>query len=111
MAFEFSFGHFVAGHSWSRLFQDYNLFAGRLWVLVLLWLTLAPYLFYWRKNSNQNASDPRQIILFGSQARGSAKFVILKMNILLTFTGFHDPYALGLMGGEEVPGPVLSLRG
>ena len=46
VAFEFSFGHFVAGHSWSRLFQDYNLFAGRLWVLVLLWLTLAPYLFY-----------------------------------------------------------------
>ena len=31
------------------------------------------------------------------------------MNILLTFTGFHDPYALGLIGGEEVPGPVLSL--
>ena len=50
VAFEFSFGHFVAGHSWSRLFQDYNLFAGRLWVLVLLWLTLAPYLFYrWEK--------------------------------------------------------------
>ena len=31
------------------------------------------------------------------------------MNILLTFTGFHDPYALGLIGGEEVPGPILSL--
>ncbi len=32
-----------------------------------------------------------------------------KMNILLTFTGFHDPYTLGLIGGEEVPGPILSL--
>ena len=31
------------------------------------------------------------------------------MNILLTFTGFHDPYTLGLIGGEEVPGPILSL--
>jgi transcriptional regulator with PAS, ATPase and Fis domain len=31
------------------------------------------------------------------------------MNILLTFTGFHDPYAQGLVGGEEQPGPVLSL--
>jgi DNA-binding NtrC family response regulator len=31
------------------------------------------------------------------------------LNILLTFTGFHDPYARGLIGGEEVPGPILSL--
>ena len=31
------------------------------------------------------------------------------MKILLTFTGFHDPYALGLLGAEEVPGPILSL--
>lgn len=46
MAFEFLFGHYVAGHAWSRLLQDYNLLAGRLWLLVLLWLALAPYLFY-----------------------------------------------------------------
>ena len=31
------------------------------------------------------------------------------MNILLTFTGFNDPYTLGLVGDEEVPGPILSL--
>ena len=31
------------------------------------------------------------------------------MDILLTFTGFHDPYAVGLVGQEEQPGPVLSL--
>jgi DNA-binding NtrC family response regulator len=30
-------------------------------------------------------------------------------NILLTFTGFQDPYALGLIGDEEQPGPILSL--
>ena len=30
-------------------------------------------------------------------------------NILLTFTGFQDPYALGLVGEEEQTGPVLSL--
>jgi hypothetical protein len=47
VAFEFGFGHFVAGHSWSRLCQDYNLLAGRLWVLILLWLLVAPSLFYW----------------------------------------------------------------
>jgi DNA-binding NtrC family response regulator len=31
------------------------------------------------------------------------------MEILLTFTGFHDPYAIGLIGQEEQPGPILSL--
>src|SRR2546430_7992053 len=31
------------------------------------------------------------------------------MDILLTFTGFHDPYAVGLVGEEEQPGPILSL--
>jgi transcriptional regulator with PAS, ATPase and Fis domain len=33
------------------------------------------------------------------------------MNILLTFTGFHDPYAVGLIGQDEQPGPILSLVG
>ena len=42
IAFEFGFGHYVVGHPWSRLFQDYNLLAGRIWVLVLLTLLTAP---------------------------------------------------------------------
>ncbi len=33
------------------------------------------------------------------------------MKILLTFTGFHDPYAVGLVGQDEQPGPILSLVG
>jgi hypothetical protein len=40
VVFEFGFGHYVVGHPWSRLLADYNLLAGRLWVLVLL-VTLA----------------------------------------------------------------------
>jgi transcriptional regulator with PAS, ATPase and Fis domain len=28
---------------------------------------------------------------------------------LLTFTGFHDPYSVGLVGQEQQPGPILSL--
>jgi hypothetical protein len=52
LAFEFLFGHFVAGHSWARLLQDYNLLAGRVWVLLLAWVALAPYLFYrWQSSS------------------------------------------------------------
>lgn len=46
VAFEFLFGHYVAGHAWSRLLHDYNIFAGRVWVVVLVWVTVAPYVFY-----------------------------------------------------------------
>jgi transcriptional regulator with PAS, ATPase and Fis domain len=31
------------------------------------------------------------------------------MDVLLTFTGFHDPYFKGLVGQEEQSGPILSL--
>jgi hypothetical protein len=40
--FEFVFGHFVMGQPWQKLFADYNLFNGRLWVLVLLNNLAAP---------------------------------------------------------------------
>jgi hypothetical protein len=40
--FEFGFGHYVMGHPWSRLLADYDLRAGRLWVLVLLTVLLMP---------------------------------------------------------------------
>ena len=46
VAFEFLFGHYVMKHPWSRLLHDYNIFEGRLWVLVPVWITIAPYLFY-----------------------------------------------------------------
>ncbi len=46
VSFEFLFGHYAMGHSWEKLLHDYGLFAGRLWALLLLWTTVAPYLFY-----------------------------------------------------------------
>ena len=46
VTFEFLFGHFVMGHTWATLLGDYNLLAGRLWVLVLLWIASAPGIFY-----------------------------------------------------------------
>ncbi len=36
IAFEFLFGHYIAGHSWARLCHDYNIVKGRVWVLVLV---------------------------------------------------------------------------
>jgi len=44
VAFEFGFGRFVAGKSWSELLADYNVLRGRIWVLVLLTTAAAPAL-------------------------------------------------------------------
>ena len=46
LAFEFLFGHFVIGHPWSKLLHDYNIFQGRIWILILIWTTVAPYFFH-----------------------------------------------------------------
>lgn len=43
-AFEFCFGHFVAGQSWETLLADYDLRRGRLWPLVLVTTAAAPAL-------------------------------------------------------------------
>ncbi len=44
MVFEFGFGHYVMGHPWTRLLADYDIMAGRLWLLVLLTILLMPLL-------------------------------------------------------------------
>ncbi|MCU0640803.1 MAG: hypothetical protein MUC35_01800 [Candidatus Margulisbacteria bacterium] len=41
-AFEFLFGHYVVGHPWSTLLADYNLGAGRLWLVVLAMTIFSP---------------------------------------------------------------------
>jgi hypothetical protein len=46
VAFEFLFMHYVAGHAWDVLLHNYNLRAGRVWPLVLVWIAIAPPLFY-----------------------------------------------------------------
>ena len=47
VCFEFLFGHFALGHAWSTLVHDYNILEGRVWILVLIWTLVAPYIF-WR---------------------------------------------------------------
>ncbi|MBN2236990.1 MAG: hypothetical protein JW729_05490 [Bacteroidales bacterium] len=42
--FEFGFGHYFMHHPWEKLFADYNLLNGRVWVFVLLATFLSPYL-------------------------------------------------------------------
>lgn len=46
IAFELVFFHFVGGHSWEALLANYNLFAGRVWVVLLLWIAIAPAVFF-----------------------------------------------------------------
>ena len=45
LVFEFGFGRW-RGNSWEKLFEDYNLSKGRLWLLIPIWITIAPYFFY-----------------------------------------------------------------
>ena len=44
--FEFVVGHFVFGNSWDQLLADYNIFVGRIWVLVLISTFVAPYFIH-----------------------------------------------------------------
>jgi hypothetical protein len=44
LAFEFLAGHFLFGNPWSRLLEDYNVSRGRIWILVLVTIVLAPRL-------------------------------------------------------------------
>lgn len=43
VSFEFLFFHYVVGHSWSELLAAYRFWEGRLWVVVLAVLGLAPF--------------------------------------------------------------------
>ena len=42
LTFEFAAGHYLFHTAWSALLADYNVFAGRLWVLVLIVTAIAP---------------------------------------------------------------------
>jgi hypothetical protein len=44
LGFEFIAGHYLFGNPWERLLEDYNVLAGRIWLLVLVVTALAPML-------------------------------------------------------------------
>jgi len=44
IGFEFIFGYYVTERTWQTLLAEYNLFAGRLWTLILLVTLTAPWL-------------------------------------------------------------------
>lgn len=46
LAFEFGLGRLVSHRTWPELLAEYNLLAGRWWILVPIWVAVAPYLFF-----------------------------------------------------------------
>jgi hypothetical protein len=46
VAFEFFMGLVLAHRPLSQVLHDYNLLAGRVWVLLLIWLAAAPWVFF-----------------------------------------------------------------
>lgn len=42
LAFEFIAGHYLFGKTWPELTQDYDLLGGRIWILVLVTIAIAP---------------------------------------------------------------------
>ncbi len=46
VAFEFFMGLVLAHRPLSQVLEQYDLSAGRVWVVFLLWLTLAPWVFF-----------------------------------------------------------------
>lgn len=46
LAFEIGLGRLVSGLSWREILAEYDIFARRLWILVPLWVAVAPYLFF-----------------------------------------------------------------
>ena len=45
LIFEFGFG-LMRGNSWKRLLSEYNILEGRVWLLIPIWITIAPYLYF-----------------------------------------------------------------
>lgn len=46
LGFELAVGRFVSGLSWREIVAEYDLAAGRLWLLVPVWVAVAPYVFF-----------------------------------------------------------------
>ncbi len=57
LAFEFGAGHYILGTSWTALLADYNLLAGRLWILVLAATLTAPAMVYIAAHNHVNDAE------------------------------------------------------
>jgi hypothetical protein len=61
LAFEFLAGHFVFGKPWPVLLADYDLSAGRVWMLVPVITFLAPALAFWWHGARPTGRNGRGV--------------------------------------------------
>jgi hypothetical protein len=59
VAFEFLFGHYVDGKSWMELVENYAIWRGNLWPLVLASLALAPFIWGRSRRTAMERLQPR----------------------------------------------------
>ena len=46
LAFETFMGRVLGDKPWTEVFEDYDVLAGRIWILVPLWTLVGPYVFF-----------------------------------------------------------------
>ena len=46
LALETFMGRVLGGKPWPESFEDYDVLAGRIWILVPLWKFVGPYVFF-----------------------------------------------------------------
>ena len=49
LGFEFLAGHFIFGKPWQELLADYNLLAGRIWIMVLIVTLMTPIVAFTKR--------------------------------------------------------------
>jgi len=54
--FETGMAKLFQNRDWSSVFRDYNILEGRVWIFVLLWLVIAPSIFYKIQNNKRTAA-------------------------------------------------------
>ena len=55
LAFEFLAGHYLFHKAWAELLADYNLFAGRIWILVLVVTLTSPVAAFIQRHGSRIA--------------------------------------------------------
>ena len=50
LTFEFGLGHYVEGKSWATLLEDYDITTGHIWILVPVWISVAPSAVRWAQS-------------------------------------------------------------
>jgi hypothetical protein len=57
VGFEFLFGHYVDGDSWSELLDNYDVTGGHLWILVLAWIGVGPSVIRALRRSREGGNE------------------------------------------------------